>query len=119
MYQAVGNKIKYLDFIARSLSPSEQRWKSSKPELAAVFYAFKFFVNGFMEEDFILFVDNHDILFLHSSQSKLNQMVGNYYDKTFEMGFNITFLAALAISSWMVNTLSCIFCPYMLVESGD
>ena len=119
MHQAVGNKIKYLGFIARNLSPSEQGWESSKPELTVVVYAFKFFINGFREEDFILFVVNHGILLLHSSQSKLDRMVENYYDTIFEMDFNITFLAALAISSWLADTLSCIFCPYMMVESGD
>jgi hypothetical protein len=30
MYQVIGNKIKYLGFIARILSPSEQKWGSSK-----------------------------------------------------------------------------------------
>ena len=36
MYQVVANKIKYTGFITRSLSPSEQKWGSSKRELAAV-----------------------------------------------------------------------------------
>ena len=42
MYQAIGNKIKHLVFIARNLSPSKQRWRSSKQvtikdELSRVF----------------------------------------------------------------------------------
>ena len=44
MYQAIGNKIEYLGFIARSLSPSERRWGSSNGNyLAAIVNAFKKF----------------------------------------------------------------------------
>ena len=43
MYQVIGNKIKYLGFIARGLSPSGQRWGGFIHELAAVVYAFKIF----------------------------------------------------------------------------
>ena len=117
MYQVIGNKIKYLGFIARSLSPSEQRWGSSKRELAAVVYAFKKFHQWLYGRRFHLFVDNRGILFLHS-QPKLDRMVENYYDTIFEMDFDITFCSG--INNILADTLSRLFWPYnTLVESGD
>jgi hypothetical protein len=117
MYQVINNKIKYLGFIARSLGPSEQRWGSSKRELAAVVYAFKKFHQWLYGRRFHLFVDNRGILFLHS-QPKLDRMVENYYDTIFEMDFDITFCSG--INNILADTLSRLFWPYnTLVESGD
>lgn len=117
MYQVINNKIKYLGFIARSLGPSEQRWGSSKRELAAVVYAFKKFHQWLYGRRFHLFVDNRGILFLHT-KPKLDRMVENYYDTIFEMDFDITFCSG--INNILADTLSRLFWPYnTLVESGD
>gem|GEM_PF-1640441 len=117
MYQVINNKVKYLGFIARSLGPSEQRWGSSKRELAAVVYAFKKFHQWLYGRPFHLFVDNRGILFLHS-QPKLDRMVENYYDTIFEMDFDITFCSG--INNILADTLSRLFWPYnTLVESGS
>ncbi|KAK4513690.1 bck1-like resistance to osmotic shock [Mucor velutinosus] len=117
MYQVINNKVKYLGFIARSLGPSEQRWGSSKRELAAVVYAFKKFHQWLYGRPFHLFVDNRGILFLHT-KPKLDRMVENYYDTIFEMDFDITFCSG--INNILADTLSRLFWPYnTLVESGN
>ncbi|KAI8641645.1 hypothetical protein BD408DRAFT_320523, partial [Parasitella parasitica] len=81
--------------IARSLSPSEQQWGSSKRKLAAVVYAFEKFHQWLYGRLFFhLFVDNCGILFFHS-QPKLDRMIENYYDTIFEMDFDINFCSGI------------------------
>jgi hypothetical protein len=69
MYQIIGNKIKYLGFIACSLSLSEQRQGSSKRELVAVTYAFKKFLYWLYGRRFRLFVNNCGIFFYIYNQN--------------------------------------------------
>jgi hypothetical protein len=71
------------------LSPSEQRWGSSKRKLAAVVYAFKKFHQWLYGRRFHLFVNNCGILFLYS-QPELDRMVESY-----EMDFDITFCSGI------------------------
>lgn len=66
LYQVINNNIKYLGFMARSLSPSERNYGSSQRELLAVIYTFEKFKQWLMGRHFHLFTDNMALLYLHS-----------------------------------------------------
>ena len=108
LYQVINKRIFYNGFIARKLSPSEQRYGSSKRELLAVVYAFTKFRQWLWGEKFHLFLDNRGLLYLHS-QEKLTRMIENFYETIFELDFDITYTSG--INNILADRLSRIFVP--------
>ncbi|KAG1121700.1 hypothetical protein G6F42_012177 [Rhizopus arrhizus] len=108
LYQVINKRIFYNGFIARKLSPSEQRYGSSKRELLAVVYAFTKFRQWLWGEKFHLFLDNRGLLYLHS-QEKLTRMIENFYETIFELDFDITYTSGM--NNILADRLSRIFVP--------
>ena len=94
LYQVIKNKIYYMGFAARSLTPSERKWGSSKRELLAVVYAFTKYRKWLLGRHFNLFVDNKALLYLHS-QEKINRMIENWYETIFELDYTVNYCSGI------------------------
>ncbi|KAG2191020.1 hypothetical protein INT47_002680, partial [Mucor saturninus] len=97
LYQVINKEVKYIGFIARTISDVERRWGSFRRELAAVVFVFTKFKQWLRGRKFHLFVDNKSILYIHSKE-KVNLAVENWYESIYEMDFDITFCAADKLS---------------------
>lgn len=108
LFQVINGEIKYLGFVARSLSKTEQNWGSTKRELNAVCYGFVRFRQWLLGKHFHLLVDNKALLFLNS-QEKISNAIHNWYETIFEMDFDITFCDG--IRNILADHLSRLFVP--------
>jgi hypothetical protein len=108
-------EIKYIGFIARTISDAERRWGSYRRELGAVVFAFTRFRQWLRGRKFHLFVDNKAILYIHSKE-KVNLAVENWYDTIYEMNFDITFCKG--ISNILADQLSRLFVPHLVGDDG-
>lgn len=117
LYQIIHNRIYYIGFLARSLTPCEQRWGIFKRELLAVVYAFTKYRQWLYGRPFHLYVDNKALLFLHT-QEKTNRIIENFYETIYEFTFDITYCEG--IKNILADRLSRLFdSPQSLAGAGS
>lgn len=118
LYQVINEKIKYIGFIARTLSPSEKKWGSTRRELTGVAFAFSRWHSLLKGRKFDLYVDNHALLYLKSKE-KINNAILNVYETIYEMDFTITYCKG--IDNILADRLSRIFVPNdtKMLKGGD
>ncbi|EIE82418.1 hypothetical protein RO3G_07123 [Rhizopus delemar RA 99-880] len=110
LYQVINNEIKYIVFVARTLSPTERRYGSTRRELLAVVYSFTKWRKWLYGKHFHLFVDNKALLEINRKETKIaNRAIESYYETIFEMEFDITYCAGMR--NILADKLSRLFYP--------
>ncbi|EIE88590.1 hypothetical protein RO3G_13301 [Rhizopus delemar RA 99-880] len=110
LYQVINNEIKYIGFVARTLSPTERRYGSTRRELLAVVYSFTKWRKWLYGKHFHLFVDNKALLEINRKETKIaNRVIESYYETIFEMDFDITYCAGMR--NILADKLSRLFYP--------
>ena len=110
LYQVIHNEVKYIGFVARTLTPTERRYGSSRRELLAVVYSFTKWRSWLYGKHFHLFVDNKALLEINKKEVKrLNRIIESYYETIFEMDFDITYCAGMR--NVLADALSRLFYP--------
>jgi hypothetical protein len=96
LYQVIKDEIKYIGFVARTLTPTERRYGSTRRELLAVLYSFTKWRKWLYGKHFHLFVDNKALLEINKKEAKrANRIIESYYETIFEMDFDVTYCAGM------------------------
>ncbi|OBZ81166.1 Transposon Ty3-I Gag-Pol polyprotein [Choanephora cucurbitarum] len=94
LYQVFDNKIRYIGFVARTLSKAERNYGSSRREILAFLYCTTKWKQWLSGQRFHYYTDNIGVLYLHT-QTIINRIIGNYYEMIYEFDFDITFCAGV------------------------
>ena len=103
---------------ARTLSPSEKKWGSTRRELTGVAFALSRWHSLLKGRKFDLYVDNHALLYLKSKE-KIDNAILNVYETIYEIDFTITYCKG--IDNILADRLSRIFVPNdtKMLKGGD
>lgn len=106
LYQHMDNKFRYIGFVARSLSKSEQNYPTTKRELLAIVFTFKKFHNFLCGNKLTLFTYDSVLAYLHT-QPIANPMIINWLDIICDYNHDITHRPG--IKKILPNALSRLF----------
>jgi hypothetical protein len=106
LHQKVNGEIKYISFIAKSLSKSERRYSAVKRELLALVFSLKRFHKYIYGSTFTLFTDNKALTYIHT-QRTANLMMISWLDTILQYDFKIVHLPG--ITNILPDTLSRLF----------
>ena len=105
LYQVIHSAGKYIVFVARTLTPTERRYGSSRRELLAFDYSLTKWGKWLYRKHFHLFVANKALLEMNKKEVKrLNRIIESYYETIFETDFDITYCAGMR--NVLADTLS-------------
>lgn len=86
--------IKYIGFMARSLSKSERNYSTTKRELLAIVFALKKFHKFLWGNPFTLYTDHKALTYLHT-QKYANTMMMNWFDTILDYQFKVIHLPGM------------------------
>ncbi|KAG2210684.1 hypothetical protein INT45_002557, partial [Circinella minor] len=95
LYQEIDGKIKYISFIAKSLSKSERKYSATKRELLALVFSLKRFHKYVYGSTFTLYTDHKALTYLHT-QRVANLMMISWMDTILQYDFKIVHLPGIA-----------------------
>lgn len=95
LYQEIDGKIKYISFIAKSLSTSERKYSATKRELLALVFSLKRFHKYVYGSTFTLYTDHKALTYIHT-QRVANLMMISWMDTILQYDFNIVHLPGIA-----------------------
>ena len=91
LYQIVNSSKRFVQFQARSLSPSERNYSATKRELLAIVFALKKFHFYLYHSEFTLFTDHRALTYLFL-QRHTNSMILNWFETLLTYRFKIIHL---------------------------
>ena len=107
--------IKYIGFMARSLTKSERNYSTTKRELLSVVFALKKFHKFLWGNKFTLYTDHKALTYLHT-QKYPNTMMNNWLDTILDYNFDVIHLKG--IDNVLPDRLSRLFPTDESLEGG-
>ncbi|KAG1121361.1 hypothetical protein G6F42_012503 [Rhizopus arrhizus] len=100
--------VKYIGFMARSLSSSERNYSTTKRELLAIIFALQKFRKFLWGTQFNVMCDHRALTYIHT-QKHANSMMLNWFDYLQDFTFNVIYLPG--IDNVLADRLSRLFPP--------
>ena len=94
LYQVIHDKTYHIGFMARSLSPSERNYSTTKRELLAIVFALNKFHKYLWGYPFTLYTDHKALIYMHT-QKIANPMMIGWLETILEYQFDIVHLPGL------------------------
>ena len=88
--------VKYIGFMARSLTKSERNYSTTKRELLSVVFALKKFHKFIWGNKFTLYTDHKALTYLHT-QKYTNTMMNNWLDTMLDYNFEVIHLKGIDV----------------------
>ncbi|CEP08661.1 hypothetical protein, partial, partial [Parasitella parasitica] len=100
--------IKYIGFMARSLSSSERNYSTTKRELLAIIFALQKFRKFIWGTHFQIMCDHRALTYIHT-QKHANSMMLNWFDYIQDFNFDVVYLPG--VDNVLADRLSRLFPP--------
>ncbi|KAJ8657630.1 hypothetical protein O0I10_006696 [Lichtheimia ornata] len=94
LYQIIDGTTHHIAFMARSLSPSERNYSTTKRELLAIIFALNKFHQYLWGNHFTLCTDHKALVYIHT-QKVANAMMINWLDTILEYSFDVVHIPGL------------------------
>ncbi|SAL96276.1 hypothetical protein, partial, partial [Absidia glauca] len=88
LYQIINDQERFIGYMARSLSPSERNYNTTKRELLAIVFALKKFHKYLWGNPFTLYTDHRALTYIHT-QTIASPMMINWLDTILDYSFTI------------------------------